>query len=113
MSRVYIPNKGAHDYESAKRFGELVFCTDGVLDKWDTSQMYRELSTAMRESHAEDFIVLTSLASLCSIAAAIFAAKHGRLNLLIHRADGYVARTLMLDNESTVKNGKRSSRSNS
>jgi len=111
MAKVYIPNKGAHDYESAKRFGELVFCTDGVLDKWDTSQMYRELSSAMEDSCADDYIVLTSLASLCGIACAIFAAKHGKLNLLIHRADGYVARTLMLDNETKVSNGKRFARS--
>lgn len=98
MPLVYVPNKGPHNYADAERFGEIVYCTDGSLDKFDTSEMYRQLADAMRESEPEDFILLGSLTSLCCVACSIFAAKHWRVNLLIHRNDGYVERSLFLNN---------------
>lgn len=98
MALVYIPNKGPHDYSQAERFGTLVYCTDGSLDKFDTSEMYRQLKYAMSDSEPEDFILLGSLTSLCCVACSIFAAKHWRINMLIHRSDGYVERSLFLNN---------------
>lgn len=95
---VYVLNKGAHDYSDAERFGKIIFCTDGSMDRYDTNQMYRELSEAMEMSMSDDYILLTSLTSLCSVACAIFAAKHKRLNLLIHKDTGYVARSVVLNN---------------
>jgi hypothetical protein len=93
-ANVYVLNKSAHDYSDAKRFGELVFCTEGSLDKLDLQQMFREMNSALEDSLPEDYILLTSLTSLCSVACSIFALKHGRLNLLIHTRDGYVDRSL-------------------
>lgn len=98
MPIVYIPNRGPHNYADAEQYGELVYCTDGSLDKFDTAEMYRQLNDAMVDSAPEDYILLGSLNSLCCIACAIFSAKHQQLNLLIHRMDGYVARSLYLKN---------------
>ena len=98
MPKVYVLNRGGHDYAEAERFGELVYCTDGLIDKLDTSLMFRELSVAMKDSQPDDYILLTSLSSLCSVACAMFAAKHGKLNLLLFRGDGYVSRTLVFNN---------------
>ena len=97
MSKVYILNKGAHDYSAAKKFGELVYCTQGQLGKWNTSQMARELEPHIASSNSDDYILLTSLATLCSIACSMFARKHGRINLLIFKDDGYVKRTVVFD----------------
>lgn len=96
MPIVYVVNRGPHDYSDAEAYGELVFCTDGPVDRFDTAQMFRELSEAMKESAPEDYILLTSLTSLCVVAAAIFAAKHKCLNLLLHSRDGYVERSIFL-----------------
>jgi hypothetical protein len=98
VPKVYIVNRGPHDYSEAKAFGELVYCTDGSVDKFDLSQMYRELDTAMLSSEANDYILLTSLTSLCSVACSLFVAKHGQLHVLIHRGDCYVERSLFFDN---------------
>lgn len=92
---VYILNRGGHDYSEAEIFGDIVYCTEGNLDKWDSSQMYRELSAAMADSDREDYILLTSLTSLCSIACAIFGHKHACLNLLIHKDGTYLERKLV------------------
>lgn len=99
MTRVYVVNRGGHDYSAAERFGELVYCSDGEMDKWDINQMYRQMSQALEDSVPEDYILLTSLTSLCSVACAVFAARHGRLNLLIFKDGAYVARTLVMDRE--------------
>ena len=77
MKRVYVLNNGGHDYRDAERFGGIVFCTEGSVNKWDVAQMYRELDDALLEAHADDYILLSSLTTLCSIAAAIMAGENG------------------------------------
>jgi hypothetical protein len=99
MPKVYLLNKAGHDYSDAERYGELVTCTEGSLDKLDLQQMYRELSHAMQDSESCDFILLTSLTSLCCIACGIFSSKHGGLNLLIHTNSGYFERSVFFNNE--------------
>lgn len=98
MAKVYITNRGPHDYSDAENYGELVFCTDGLVDKMDLAQMHREVSAAMLDSDPEDHILLTSLTSLCSVACSIFVFKHGQLHVLIHKGDSYVERSLYFDN---------------
>lgn len=110
MNKVYVLNRGAHDYSEAEAFGELCFCTDGPLDKWDTNQMYRELSNSMEDSQQDDYILLTSLTSLCSIACSIFTHKHGRLNLLIHKDGTYIQRTLVFNHTRSDNSGPRRER---
>lgn len=95
-TKVYVTNSGGHDYSDAERFGDVIFCTEGSLDKEDTAQMYRELNDALYDSMPEDYIVLTSLTTLCSIACAIFALKHGQLHLLLYKGGAYVPRHLYL-----------------
>lgn len=97
MPRVFILNRGTHDYSSARRFGDLVYCTEGELAKHNVSWMAQQCQTAMAESNADDFIVIISLASLCAVACSIFAVKHKRLNLLIYKEQGYIVRKIVFD----------------
>lgn len=93
---VYILNKGCHDFSTAEQYGNIVFCTEGFLPKYQTSQMVRELQSTMKDCQPDDYILLTSLTALCSIACALFSHKHGRLNLLLHGKDGYIERKIIL-----------------
>lgn len=104
MPRVYVLNKGGYDYSAAERYGSLVYCTDGPLRRDDVNQMVRLITTAMKDSGPSDYIVLTSLASLCAIACSVFAVKHGCLNLLIYRKGVYHEHCLIFDKGSN--NGK-------
>lgn len=97
MPKVFVVNKGAHDFTAAKKHGDLVYCTEGPIGKWNISQMVRSMQAAMVDSTEEDFILLTSLTSLCSIACTVFGIKHGRLNLLIYKDDGYVTRKVVFE----------------
>ena len=99
--KVFVVNAGGHNYSDAERFGEIVFCTHGAVDRFDINQMYRECAEAMKDAVEEDYILITSLSSLCSIARAIHAAKFKQLHLLLYRDGQYTAKSLMFNNSST------------
>ena len=92
MPKVFILNRGSHDYSQAARFGELTYISDGMLDKLSTGVMFRILQEAFKNSCPEDYILLSSLTTLCSIATAMFSSMHGCVNLLIFHQDNYVVR---------------------
>lgn len=95
--KVFIPNKGGHRYDDALRFGKLVFVTEGTLDRSDTSMMYRKFCEALKDSHKDDYLMITSMNILCVIGAAIFARKHGTLNLLLFSEGHYIERSMDVD----------------
>ena len=90
--RVYVVNKGGHDYSAASRFGDLVFITEGTIDRFDTDWMLDRIREAMADSDPSDYIIITSLNTICSLACALFAAKHGCLNMLIFKRGDYITR---------------------
>ena len=95
--KVYVVSNGGHDYSDAQRFGEVVFCTESVIRKDDTAQMYREIHAALKEAAAEDFILVSSLTSLCMIAAAILSDRFGELHLLLFKDGQYISRDIILE----------------
>jgi len=98
MKNVFIVNNGGHDYSDAERFGALTFCTERVIKKSDTAQMYRELNAAMLDADAHDYLLVSSLTSLCIVATGILAARFGEVHLLLFENGQYVVRDLMFDN---------------
>lgn len=98
MKKVYILNDGGHDYADACRYGEVVICTRGSMDRWDTSQMYRQLSDVLSDANADDYIVVGGLPILCSVASAIMAERFAEVHFLLFRDGKYVERTLVLNN---------------
>jgi hypothetical protein len=100
-TKVYIPNKGSgHDYSDAALYGDLVFVTEGLINSFDTGIISRHWKAALEHSRPDDYIVVTSLHTLCMIGAALFAAKHGRLNLLLFSSSGkYQKRELVIRRE--------------
>jgi hypothetical protein len=98
MPKVYCPNKAGHDYEDAKRHGEIVFVTTGTQNKYSVQQMYRTWVEVLQESKPEDLIILTGLNIICTIGCSVFAVMHGRLNLLIWRNNRYISREIVMGN---------------
>ncbi|KKK50617.1 hypothetical protein LCGC14_3123220, partial [marine sediment metagenome] len=73
--RVYVPNKGGHDFSDAYRFGDVVFITEGPLKRYALQEFYRICVDKMKDACSDDFIVIISLTSICMVAAAIMARK--------------------------------------
>lgn len=97
MNKVYIVNKSAHDFSAAERFGHLIFITDGKLNRFAANDMHRQAVEAMQGSTMYDYIVPCSLNVLNSVVCAVFAHKHGRLNLLLFKQGKYIERNIILE----------------
>jgi len=97
--RVYVPNKGTHDYSEAWAFGEVVFCTEGFVNRKDLLTMQAEIENAFVDAEPDDYILLTSLTTLCSVACSIFTHRFGRLNLLIFEDGKYLERFLTFNDK--------------
>ncbi len=88
-NKVYVINRASHDYSGAERYGELVYLSDGPINRYATNKIYRMLSDVLKDSSPGDYILLTGLTIMTSIACSIFSVMHGRLNLLLFRPASY------------------------
>lgn len=71
--------------EDACRYGQLVVMSEGLIDKFDLTGMMRIFDRYLQESESSDYILMSGPSTMAAIACAIFAAKHGCLNLLLWR----------------------------
>jgi len=90
--KVFIVNKSSHDFKPAEAFGEVIYLSEGSINRYATNSMVRQFSDIMKDSEGSDYIVPCSLNVMNSIACAIFAHKHGRLNLLLFKDGLYIER---------------------
>ena len=97
MPKVYVINKSGHDFSEAENFGDLCYLSEGSINRYAIARMYREFCGTLNKSQPSDYLLITGLTVMCSIACSIFARLHGRLNLLIFRNGKYVERKLILD----------------
>ena len=94
--RVYIVNRSSHDFSQAEKYGEIKFLSEGSMNRYAVNSMYRQFSEAMELSEKDDYIVPCSLNVMNSLACAVFAHKHGALNLLLFKDGSYIERNLVL-----------------
>lgn len=95
--KVYIVNKSSHDFTAASEYGDVMFLSEGKMNRYDTNDMIRQFSTVMKDSSPDDYIVPCSLNVMNSIACAVFAVKHKKLNLLLFKDRKYIERNHVLD----------------
>jgi len=94
--KVYIINRGGHDFSNAREFGEFVYLSEGKMDRYSTARMYRQFADILQYSEEEDLLLQTGLGTMTSIASAIFGYLHNRINLLLYRNGKYIERTVVL-----------------
>lgn len=100
--RVYVVNRSAHDYTPAAKYGDLVFVTQGRQNRYTANNHARMWAEALKDSQPDDYILLSSLNILCSIGCALFAMKHGKLNIIMYKPK--------IDDDGNVIGGKYVSR---
>lgn len=96
MPNVYIVNNSGHDFSQAERHGKVVVLSMGLIDPFKVTKMYRQFSSILSISEADDYILMSGPTTMNIIACAIFSALHGRINLLIWRHGHYTKRTIVL-----------------
>lgn len=97
MPNVYVVSNSAHDFSEAKKFGKLIFLSEGAMNRYHANNMVRQFSEYLKNSTAEDYLLLCGLSVMNSIACATFAVTHGRLNLLLFRKGRYVERNIVFN----------------
>lgn len=99
MAKVYVPNRSHHDFTLAEQFGELVYLTEGFINRFQINHIFRLCSEAMKESGPDDFILISSLSILNAAAASIMARRHGKVNFLVFDRNKlkYTAHTLIVE----------------
>jgi len=96
MAKVYIINKSAHNFSATKKFGKAIYLSEGLMNRYATTNIHRQFNHKLKNSKPEDYIVLCSLNVMNAIACSIFVAKHRTLNLLLYKKGGYVERNLLI-----------------
>ena len=96
MSKVFIVNRSSHDFSAANKYGDIIFLSEGSMNRYAVNSMFRQFTEAMKNSGDHDYIVPCSLNVMNSIACAIYASKHHKLNLLLFKDGGYIERNLVL-----------------
>ena len=82
---VFVINKSSHDYSQAEQFGSLVFMSEGSLNRYAVSKMFRIFKPFVKASKPQDYLLMSGLGIMQSIASSMFAVKHKQLNLLIYK----------------------------
>lgn len=84
MARVFIPNLSHHDFTPARKFGELIFLTDGWVSPQQVNTIFRQCYEKMKDVTSDDFLLISSLPIINVAAASIMTMKcNGLLNFLI------------------------------
>ncbi len=97
-TKVFIPNKSGHDFSPAEQYGQPVYATTGLINRFAVGEQARMWANCIKSSVPKDFILVTSLTNLVVIGAAMFGFLHGRINLLLYRNGKYIARTIVFKN---------------
>lgn len=97
MSIVYIVNRSAHDFSAADKYGEVIFLSEGPMNRYSVNNMHRQFTDRMKDSCEGDYLVPCSLNVMNSVASSILAVKHGKLNLLLFKEGNYVERNIVFE----------------
>lgn len=85
MAKVYIVNKGSHDYSDAEQYGEIIILSEaGKISRHSPSTIFIEFMKELKNSSIDDYLLLSGLSLVNAIAAAIMSRLHGKVNFLIY-----------------------------
>lgn len=96
MKKVYVPNRSAHDFTPAETFGELVFLSEGLIDRFAINTTVRRFVEGTKDATAEDYILISSLNILNNVLTSIFAFRFGKVNFLLFKNGKYIERCIDL-----------------
>lgn len=89
---VFICNQSGHDFSPSAKYGNPVYVTKGLINRFSVNYMARHWAIALKDSKPRDYILITSLTILTCVGCAIYGYLHGSLNLLLYRNSKYISR---------------------
>ena len=92
--KVFIVNRGCHNFSAAKSYGELIFMTHGVINRYSVSEICRVFEEHLAHSTPEDYLLVSGMSTMLVVASGLLSAKHGCLNLLLYKNGKYLKRCI-------------------
>ena len=100
MSKVFVVNKGHHNYEQAKEFGELVFLTEESLNIFASSNLVYTISAPLLEqSSGDDYLLLSGHILPNAIAFNTMMKKNLKVKSLVWLGNAGVYKTVTVYND--------------
>ena len=96
--KVFIINRGCHNFSAAERFGDLVFMTEGMVSRYAVGEIYRAFEEHLTSSTPDDYLLVSGMSTMLIVASGMLTQKHGCLNLLLYKNGRYLKRHIKLDN---------------
>jgi hypothetical protein len=91
MPTVYVVRKTPeNDYSDAKRFGSLVYLSEGFFNSRDTHGIIRTITSGLADSCAEDYLLTCGMPLMSHIAVSYMIFRHQQVNLLLFRDFRYI-----------------------
>ena len=97
MPKVFVVSRSSHDFSPARRYGDLVFLSEGPMDRYSANNMVRQFAPVLEQSSPEDYLLPCGLSVMNMMAACLMVMKHGRLNLLLYKNKTYREINLVFD----------------
>lgn len=94
--KVWITNYAGHDYEPAKKYGELVHITKGFISYQSLDRLKYRIVEAMLEMGEGDYLLLSGTNIINVIAVAYAMEMFGSVNILVFDKEENLYRELRL-----------------
>jgi sulfur transfer complex TusBCD TusB component (DsrH family) len=80
--RVFVTNVGSHNYEKAKRFGDLIPITQGRVNVASTDRMMQDIAATLTPMQEKDHILLSGNPVIVALVVAEVMHRYGSVNLI-------------------------------
>lgn len=91
-----------HDYSKVQKYGELCAITTGHVDFGSLDRIKFTVAEGIKETTADDYLVLSGTIVLNVIAAVLWYHKHGTVKLLVYDRDNKY-RELVMNTHNSVQ----------
>lgn len=82
--RVYMTNRGPHDYSEAEEYGEVVVLTEGVINLLNIERLQREITDKLRDFRDRDILLVNGHAIINTIGVAYLLRMRSVINIMYH-----------------------------
>jgi hypothetical protein len=99
MNKIYVVNQGAHNYETAKKYGELIPVTEAHFPIFKITLLTETLRQKLKNFDDDDLLLLSGPAWLNIVAATMLLTKFDSVKFLVFDAkqQSYIMRHLSKD----------------
>lgn len=94
--KVWIVNYAGHDFEAAKKYGELHHIVRGFISFQSLDRVKFQVIEKMREMEAQDYLLLSGTNVINVLAVTNAMCRFGKVNLLVFDKDENEYRELKL-----------------